>query len=259
MATPNKPIVLYDNKLSTYGFVTVTSELSGYPKENTYDWRYFTKWQSTSSATQDFIIDLGAATICDSFAVMNHNLGTRGATLAVGTDTASAFPSVTTIGTNTFTDDNPKYISLTSSSERYYRIRISGGTGAYACGMFFLGNKYTMPVLPQDGFDPDEQQAFFKVNTAITGHAVGSSVTHTDRMQKLSMRYVSEAQAQTFKDFYEDHASLGKPFFYLPDITNYSTRIYLMRCPNNYALSMPSEGVYRHLNLECQGIRDVKW
>jgi len=256
-----KPIILYNNYAETYGINSVTTEDSSYPKENLVDWRYYTQYKGTSTATHNIVIDMGATlgTAPNYLVMANHNMGTAGATVTVQHDDNAGFTSPTSVGNASPSTDNPFAISLTAGVERYWRIQITSLGANPEIGMLFLGPQYQMPVLPQDGYDVDMQQVSMRVNQSLGGHHLGSVLNATDRVIRASFRYLTEAQAATYRDFWEDHFSKGKPVFYMPDNTNYSSRIYILRAPDNPQLAMVSQGTYRHVNFEGVGLRNVAW
>lgn len=257
----SKPKILWNNYAETYGIDAITTEAANQPKENLVDWRYYTQWHGSSTATHNIDIDMGAALsdAPDYLALANHNIGTAGATVTVYHDNNGSYSSPTPVGSASPSDDSPFFISLTAGTERYWRIQLTSLSANPKIGMLFLGPEYEFPVLPRDGYDVDSQRANMRINQSIGGHTLGSVLRSTDRLVSASLAHFTEAQAATYRDFWEDHYSLGKPFFYMPDLTNYASRIYIMRSPDNPTLSMPSQATLRNTEFQAVGLRHVKW
>lgn len=259
MATPAYPIICWKSHLETYGISAITSEESGFPKENLYDWRLQTLWKPTSTATQNITIDKGAAGIVtDYFCIQNHDLGTRTATVTIYEDDNSGFTSPTTLGTKAFTLDSPYFLSLTSGTERYNRIAITSLDAACYIGEIFLGAKLTMQKLPLDGYDVDDVSVVGKASASHDGNFLGAQVLYKQRNVNAAFRYLTDAWVlANLKDFLDDHYSNLKPFFYIPDATNYTDRVYFVRAPDNTRVSLPSESTFRHWDLQAIGIKDA--
>lgn len=259
MTTPANPLLLWRNILEVYGIASITSEAAGYAKENMYDYRLDTTWRSSGTSTQNIRINAGASlgTAVDYFAIaQGHNLGSKTATITITSTASSDYTSgATTHATINFTDNNSKIVSLASpSTNRYWQLAVSSIDSDYAeIGMMMLGPTYQFPVLPVDGFDIDSMIADGQVSIAWNNHPLGAA--SFNRMRRISgeFRYLSEAQAQAYQTMWSTHLHKMKPFFFVPDITNYSTRVYYMYLGENSRLALPSDGVYRHLAFEAVG------
>ena len=77
----------YANLLETASSITVTSEATGFEKENAYNWNTFDYWKGTSTATQDYDIDMGSAQLATYAAIFAHDLHTQGATIELFSST----------------------------------------------------------------------------------------------------------------------------------------------------------------------------
>jgi len=188
------PFILYDNILNRSNTsITVTSEASGFPKENLYDWKDWTYWKASSTAQQDIDIDKGTTGISvDTLALLGHNMDYVMANVTVYEDDNPGFTSPTTLGSDAFAYDGPYYINLTSGSQRYNRIRIGSGSVAPFIAVAYLGTKLELPVGPEFSFDPDRQDIKSEKFNSYSGRMVSSAVKYAERRMNVPFRRLSE-------------------------------------------------------------------
>ena len=75
----SNPIIFYDNIFTiATPTATTTDADSAFDVANINDYRTYTYWKSTSSATNYLYIDATAADDADTLAIVGHNLGTDG-------------------------------------------------------------------------------------------------------------------------------------------------------------------------------------
>ena len=252
------PIVLWKNLLATYGVAAITSEATGYLKANLYDYRQFTTWRSTSTATQNIDIDMGAAlaTAADGLFIAGHNLGSKTATLTLTSTASSDYTSgAATLLTKAFTSDDPYYTDITSSTSRYWRAAITSIDSNYAeIGELWISPKYTFPVLPTDGWKPFPQRGRGRVLRSVGGNLLGSATQARDLSWQSSLRYVTQTQAETYRDFFQQHAYKLLPFVFVPDNTNYAGKAELVTLPDEPELLITQEGTKYHVDFQYQGL-----
>jgi len=259
------PFILYDNVLED-GTLSVTSEESGFPKENMVDWLDWTYWKASSAVTQNIDVDKGAAGISvDTLAVLAHNFGTGGNSLdcdiTVQEDDNPSFSSPTTLGSVTITDDKPFYLALTAGTERYNRIKIENMEDAPFIGVIFLGAKMTIPVGPEFDFDPDRQNIQSEKFVSYSGRMVSSAVKYSERDMNVPFRRIAQSfVALNLLPFLEDHWAQMIPFFFVPDPGDVfgTDKIYYLVAPDNPTIELPvyeDDIAFRNWTLRAQGVR----
>lgn len=259
------PFILYDNVLED-GTLSVTSEESGFLKENMTDWLDWTYWKASSGADQSIDIDKGVGGIeVDTLAILSHNIGSAGSSLnadvTVYDDDNSGFASPVTLGTIEITDDNPFYLSLTLGSQRYNRIKITNTDDAPFAAVIFLGKKMEIPVGPEFSFDPDHQNVKSEKFSSYSGRMVSSSVQYSERNMNVAFKRIAQSFIiSDLQPFVEDHYGQMKPFFFIPDPGDVfgTGKIYYLVAPDNPSLDLPiynDDIGFRNWTLKAQGIR----
>lgn len=259
------PFILYDNVLED-GTLSVTSEASGFPKENLVDWLDWTYWKSTDASDQNIDVDKGAAGVTiNTLAILAHNIGTAGnslnADVTVYEDDNDSFSSPTQLGTVEITDDDPFYLDLTSGTERYNRIKISNIDEAVFIGVLWLGAKMEIPVGPEFTFDPDLQNVRSEKYNNYEGRMVGSAVKYSERSMNIPFRRISQSFVDSdLLPFLEDHYGQMKPFFFVPDPGDIfgTEKVYYLVAPNDPTINLPvyeDDIGFRDWILRAQGVR----
>lgn len=260
MAVNALPIIIYKNVFET-GTVTVTEEAAGFPKENLFDSRSYNLYKSTTNGTQDIEIDKGAAgTAVDALCISGHNLGTETATIEVFEDTVSNFATPTSLGSKAVTKDDPLFLSLTSGTERFNRIRITLlTTNPVQIGFCMLGARTTMPVAGQYGYDIHAQEAFTRSFNSDKGQFLGAQVSYVDRVQDITFRAIADSFVDSdLLPFLRDHYIESKPFFYVPDTANEADFVYFLRAPDNPRIDLPTLDGAREFVTWVMSARGVK-
>jgi len=259
------PFILYDNVLED-GTVTVTSEASGFPKENMFDWIDWTYWKASSSVDQNIDIDKGAIGISvDTLAILAHNIGSAGdsigAVVTVYEDDNSGFTSPTTLGTVAVSNDRPFYLSLTPGTERYNRIKIANIDEAVYIGVVCLCAKMTIPVGPKFSFDPDKQSIMSEKFVSYSGRMVSSAVKYAQRDINVPFERIPQSFiASDLLPFLEDHYGQMKPFFFVPDPSDVfgTDKIYYLVAPDDPTIELPifnDDINFRNWVLVAKGVR----
>lgn len=254
------PIILWQNLIELNGIDVVSSEDADFPKENMLDWRTFTSYKSTASGTVTIDVDMGGvlSNAPDAFAMGPNNLKTASADITI-TSTSNAdytTGALTRLSTQSAASDNIFYYDLTSASgtEQFWRFSIANVTGSVAdISIMALGAKFQFAKVPIDPFDLNQQGAVGRVNLSRGGALLGASIQNPDRRIRASFRFLTAAQAALYEEFFVLHGRLLKPFFLVPDQTNFASRVYLVRYPDNPRLLLPSQGIFRHLDVEYEG------
>ena len=259
------PFIQYRNVLVD-GTVTVTSEESGYPKENLWDWQDSTLWKATSAGDQNIDIDKGAAgTAVNTLCVLGHNWGSAGDSVGcqvtVYDDDNPSFSSPATLGTVSIEDDIPFYLSLTAGSQRYNRIKIANFDEAPYAAVVVLGSRLEIPVGPDFSFDPDKQNIRSETYNSYAGRVLASSIQYAERQMEVPFRRLAQSfVSATLLPFLEDHYGMMLPFFFVPDPGDVfgTDKVYYLIAPKNPTIELPvweDDISYRNWTLKANGMR----
>ena len=258
------PFILYNNELEN-GTFSITSEESGYPKENLVDWLDWTFWKSTDASDQTIIIDKGTAGIeVDTLAVLGHNFGSAGNSVGtrvrVWDDDNPSFTSPASLGNKNIYDDEPFFLELTSGSQRYNRIRIINLEEQIYAGVVVLGKRMTMPVGPEFTFDPDRQEIKSEKYLNYSGRIISAAKKYSERIMEVEFKRIAQSFITSdLLPFLEDHYSAMIPFFFVPDPGDVfgTEKIYYLTAPDNPRIDLPvymDDINYRNWILRAQGV-----
>lgn len=250
-----KPYILYDNRLDD-GTPTATTTASGYSVMNLNDWRSYTYWKPSSTATQYITIDCGSAKSADSLAIFNHDLNTRGASISVECSSDN-FATDVTVALASFapSNDRPIFKTFTSISKRYWRLKITGLTAACYIAILDIGVRITFERYLLEGFDPADETVKGESTDNITGSLLGSVLAYREKGVSFKLRLLTDSWFNnTFYPAWSNHLSLLKPFFWEWNYTNYPEQLFLVAVKPGAKLSAPYEGLKRQTSLEFVGV-----
>ena len=245
------PIFLAQD-LSLYSLSATSSDAS-YPLINLKTYLARDKWKSAVlTSPQNLVIDFTIARVCDAIVLQNHNFNSIG--LGSGDSLAlqyaddpgfSAGAGNAKIWSNGETITDPVYVTFTSQTKRYWRLRFtkSGGlTGYPALGNLFLGLKldfgtpYNMPArVNRDGY----KTSLF---TAIEG-TIRSTQTFGSRRNWGFGFKAGNAMNSTVRSnlttFIQTVRGMLRPF-YLIDIDDSINYVHMMNDIDEGTISHPS-------------------
>lgn len=218
----------YNNILET-GTVTVTSEASGFEKENAYDWNSYDYWKAAASGTVYLTVDMGTSTTVDYWALAFHDLHDNAGTIkpqySSGATSPFSWSDLDTVQTPT--DGKTIFRPVTEVSARYYRFEISS-TGspltASAIGMLSLGQSLTLQRGMQAPFVTPIYGRDKEILNSITkgGQFVGRTVQSSGQKFDIKQKAVTEAWIESNWEGLINHIEV-KPFFFLWDQENHPT------------------------------------
>jgi len=279
------PFILYNN-LFAEGTPTATSTATGYDITNINDWRTFTKWKANVSGTTYLYPNVSG--IFDTLCIIGHNLSTCGALISIewSADNATSWTEIVApffvfddyAICKTFTKidpidgllladtgdfiitDSDDYISV--SSTKYPRIKIvTSGSITPEIAICVLGERTqfpmaikSMPTLYNIGIvgETSVSKQGNILNTVIKYRPV--TITHEYVMEIGNYVWLTG----DFKDFWINHGSLMKPFFYVFDNINYPNDTYLMRLIEDSLYTLPmifrSKATVTNFSLAMEGI-----
>lgn len=220
------PILGADSRLDS-DTVTTPAAASGFPATGLSDDRLATLFKPASSATTvDIVTDTGgAAAAVDYFMFSTHNLGTiTGVTLTFqgADDVGFTTGVVTPVGGFIPTTDKIIARDFAQVSKRFYRVRMTKGSPfTPTVGQVQWGVAVRPPFgLNWNGFDPQSERVFSRSNRSQNGNILGTVQTFSSRRAQVRLELMPDSflRDQTspggFQDFWDNHASLLKPFLF---------------------------------------------
>lgn len=220
MSTPR---IGYDSMLRKAVTITDPGSATGYPITNLYDMRATTVWRSDTLVSPINIdIDSGAGIESANYIGLVHtNLESQNVDVKVLT--GPTFPPANVRLAATVPDsDEVAYLQFTGLSSRYWRIILGEDLGgapfavAPEIGELYLGERINFPEYMAPSFDP-----FFSSREAVGsrgsgGHYIAGSTRRIHR-GRITFGQAGDARSP-WDDFYEDHALLRYPFFFVVDL-----------------------------------------
>lgn len=148
---PN-PEVYYENHLAGDGVtITATSELTGFPIENITLEALLYDWQATSTADQTLTADCGSAVTVSRVLLAGNFIDLTDVGIKISYSTNGS--SWETLAFTTQLTSGPVLLSVTETTARYWRIKLSGLTTAPVIGHWGLYDPLIAPRLLGDGSD----------------------------------------------------------------------------------------------------------
>lgn len=249
MTTPKNPFFGFDNRLADA--VPVASSTASGAAVNLSDFRPYTFWKpATLPAT--LTVDCALAKSADKLCVFNHNLFANGCTIEVRGSTDNFSTSDVLVHSYVPTTDSAFIRDYTSTSYRYWRIRITG-SAAPTLSIVAICAGLEFPSSLAYGFAPIDRKVFGQVNISEQGLPLGKAIIFEQWMQTLKFEYLSAAWIRaTFLPAWKSHLR-GKPFLFAWDLTNYPGDIYLVEAGDNFKAPQVL-AAYASLIFEVKGI-----
>lgn len=164
------PLCLYESRLNDAAPVASTTA-AGFDVLNLRDYRDFTFWKPTALPAT-ITVDCGSSKSADYLAVYGHNLFTSGNTIEARKSTDNFAANDVLVDTHTPVDNKPILRLFTSTSSRYWRIRILTGT-VPTLAIALLGARLEILAGVREGFDPLGREVKATQNRSVKGRALG--------------------------------------------------------------------------------------
>jgi hypothetical protein len=239
--------------------LTATDTALGYDIQYIKDYRTYTFWRAANAGTKYITVDCGSNKSADTLAVISHNLQVANATVSV----ESSLNNVTwTERLAGFTPQSNKAFlkTFTSASARYWRLKIVTSSIAPQLAVVMLGNRLTFPFPPDTPFVVYSEGVEAETARSKAGHILGSVINY--KTIEISVRFSNLTRSwvlNTFKPFWDNHASDLKPFFWAWDIDVYPDLIFYVSVTDGMKYKMPVSVIQfvDSIELEMQGIKEV--
>lgn len=221
--------ILYDNVLVD-ATITVTSEDTGFSKENAIDWLTWDFWKPTAAGTVYYTADLGTAQSLDAWGIAAHDLGVNSATIKLQRSATGAWAGEEVdVGTAVSpTASEPILKTFTSVSARYWRWEIVSATTASQIGAILLGPRLTPQTGTRVGHKPDAlaQQYEGKLNISKDAAFLGASVYKKPIKNQMLFTNLTPAWVRSDWEPFMRHCELKKGFLYMPNSTSSDEVLY---------------------------------
>ena len=252
------PIILYDNRL-TDGTLVATDTETGYDVLNLIDLRPYTFWKAASHGTKYITVDCGAAKSADCLAIIGHNLYTAGATVSIESSPDNSSWTVRLAGF-TPTSDKAVLKTFTSASAQYWRIKIVTAAVAAYMAVALLGVKIQFEYPPETPYTPYAETAAADVERSKNGHILGVSTYNPVLNLQAQFGLVSRTWLDAYYiPFWQNHARLFKPFFFVWDLDTYSADVFFVSIGDDASLETPFSVLTNTdvLSLKMRGVREI--
>jgi len=225
----SNPFILYNNLLPGASIITVTSEASGYEKENAYNYLTWDHWKPSASGTVYYTVDLGSAQSIDAWGVVAHNLGNNSASIKLQySDTGAWAGEEVDVGTAVSPDTTETIMkTFTSLSKRYWRWEIVSASAASQIGLLFLGVKMEMPSGLGVGFAPDALAPQYepRYNLSDDSALLGASLYKKPIKNTMKFKLLTPAWVRANWEPFLRHVEQNKGFLYQPQPDDYPSEV----------------------------------
>lgn len=256
-----EPFILYDNVFDTSVTATDTEAIGDFAAAFIQDLRTYTTWRAASSGTKYLTIDAGSAVAVDTLAILSHNLGTVSATISLESSTTGAWAGeeVEQIAGFNPSTDLAIMKTFTQATVRHWRVKIVTGSFAAEIGVCMIGERMDFPVFPDSPFTPKSEGINATAEISKGGHLLGvtSRFSPIDIMVSFTYPAMSFIDGD-FKTFWENHGRQVKPFFWVPNFTEWPDRINFVRFPASFSLAVAQSDTTNadSLTLQFEGIAE---
>lgn len=208
------PEIYWDNRAEV-GSLTALSVSSGFTVAPVADNDLGTLWRAGSIQPQELQIDFPVTSIQVAAAMIidNHNL--IGLECSLVKASSLNFFDADTLAVFTPNSTAPilqRFDSETFASMKLNIPTIGAGTLA-TIGEWFVGPRFEFERNPSASFDPDEIMTRNLTRTAESGRTVRLH-RFKRRTANLRFRNVSNTFYDNIRDWWDNRASIGKPFWY---------------------------------------------
>ena len=250
----------HTNKIEDATSITVTSEATGFEKENAYDWLLHDWWKKNGTGTAIFTVDFGSSVEIESWGVAGHNWSDGTGDIVVQRSATGAFSGEQTTVQSI---SNPSssiivYRVITPATDRYWRIYYNGTGGPYYASQLFLGDALALPHAPRLGFVSPKNAAEDDISNNMSdgGFNLGRSVYSEGSKFSIDMSKVDESWVDTnWQTLYE--AIRSHAFFYVWDQENRPTEAAF--CWTDGKIKNPALEAYAtdpqmQFSIPCRGV-----
>lgn len=255
-----RPIIMY-NSIIGDATISVTSEATGYEKENAYDDLTFDYWKPSAAGTVYYTMDFGSAVTVDAWGVFAHDLGDNSASIQLQYSTDNFAADVNDFAAAISpSGSEPRLQTGTSQSKRYWRYKIISAAAASKIGGLMLGQHLEISdnsaLHPSNDADHLAQVYESNLNISEAGTILGADTKARLVEGRMFFELLTRAWVRTNWDPFKSHVEQGGGFLYQPDPDNYPAEVtyakavgkiptprHMMNSPNHMTVDMPYRGI----------------
>jgi hypothetical protein len=202
---------------SIAGTAITSGAQAGYPAANALDVRTAIAW--CPDAVPAWVgVNAGATVQVNYCGIAGHDLGTRGAVIAIDRWNGAAW--VTVIADRPIASNDAIMILMLPFETTQVRLRIVSATGIPRIGHVRFGRVTEVPQKTDfAGTTPISERRTYEYDTlrANNGAFLGRSIVSTGLQFTLSVQYVSEDWRRTEWAEFRDYANKGNATFFIAD------------------------------------------
>ena len=241
------------------GAVTVTSEATGFEKENAQSWKTSSWWQAAAAGTVYFTIDMGSAVPVDSWGIVGHDLSDNSGTIKAQYSTDNFAADTNDFDTvQTPTDGATIFRKVTSQTKRYFRFEISSTGAASFIANFYLGVATSLSKGMNSPFSPANYNRDRKIMNNISegGQFLGRTLRRNGSKITISQKNVTRTWIDSNWITIADHIELY-PFYFIWDQENFPTEAAY--CMTDKKIDYPKyqDNIYMMFSIPCVAFYDV--
>lgn len=226
----NQSVVLYENNL-TEGVSSVAysgTEISGFEKENAYDYLDFSTFKPQVSATTNLDFTMGGSQTINSIGMFIKKVGGSGLNIVLQYESSPS--TYTTLGTYNDVDGDLTFNTfgqVTVSSGRKIRLEITSDATQYEIRQLFVGPRLLFQRGQYVGVNPPTMRQGTILNNSISvnGALIGSTVKREKITTRIEQEFLTESWARANWEQFSERASKGKGFFYQWNPTDYPDEV----------------------------------
>ena len=240
------------------GTVTVTSEATGFEKENAQSWKTSSWWKAAAAGTVYFTIDMGSAVPVDCWGIVGHNLADNSGTIKPQYSNDNFAADTNDFDTvQTPTNGATIFRKVTSRNYRYFRFEINSTGAASFFANFYLGVAQSLPSGMPSPFSPANLNRDRKIMNNISegGQFLGRILRRNGSKVRIKQKNITRTWIDANWNAIADHIELY-PFYFLWNEEIFpSEAAYCMT--NKIMYPKYQDNTYMTFDLDCTAIYDV--
>lgn len=253
-ATPNNPLIGYDN-LANVSNIATTTQQTDYPRTNMANPATHLVWRSNDdNATEYVTVTLSGSDPVDYFGIARHNFATGA--IAVACEVSTDGTNFTEVGAlSGLVDNDPIMFWFAKDEYAKVRLKLTVGATLAQIATIFVGELLVVQRRVYVGHTPITMGRVSKVTNARSeqGHFLGRIVTGEYRQTKLALQNLTAAWVRSDLMPFLKYAQEA-PFFFAWRPTSYPLEVgycWLMNDPQ--PVNQRTNGMMQ-VNLDLSGV-----
>jgi hypothetical protein len=241
------------------GTVTVTSEASGFEKENAQSWKTSSWWKANAAGTVYFYVDMGAAVNVDCWGFVGSDLADNAGTIKPEYSATGAWAGEENDLDSVYTPTKKTSVfkKVTNRNARYFRFEIDSTGAASFFANLYLGIAKALSGGMPSPFSPANLNRDRKIMNNISegGQFLGRILRSNGSKIRIPQKNVERTWIDANWDAIANHIELY-PFYFLWNEENFpSEAAYCMAKKITYPKYQ--DNTFLMFDLDCTAIYDV--